>query len=213
MGAQGGGARERPARLSTRPPSAAGSTQSAQRRAGKETRPRLPRGLPGSRPRQERHSRNARGSPPGGRRPAGGRALSGPGLGSTGGGAHQPPAAELTDASLPPNGPEPLLGCVLAGAAAVGSRAASQSVLGPYGWEEESVTSCPPQPGPPQHFLRLSPSPCPYAGSRGPLGGPPTPTWGAPRCVRNKDSKSTPPPSAKPTLTPTCGAPRHPAAT
>lgn len=71
----------------------------------------------------------------------------------------------------------------------------------------------PPQPGPPQHFLRLSPSPCPYAGSRGPLGGPATPTWGAPRCVRNKDSKSTPPPSAKPTLTPTCGAPRHPAAT
>lgn len=175
MGAQGGGARERPARLSTRPPSAAGSTQRAQRRAGKETRPRLPRGLPGSRPRQERHSRNARGSPPGGRRPAGGRALSGPGLGSTGGGARQPPAAELTDASLPPNGPEPLLGCVLAGAAAVGSRAASQSVLGPYGWEEESVTSCPPSPALRSTSCGSAPAPAPMQEAGVPLEAPPLP--------------------------------------
>lgn len=41
-GAQEGGAREQPARLSTLPPSAAGSTRRAKRRAGKETRPRLP---------------------------------------------------------------------------------------------------------------------------------------------------------------------------
>lgn len=90
-----------------------------------------------------------------------------------GSGARQPPAAELTDASFPPDGPEPLLRCVLGGTAAVGSHAASQSVLGPYGWEEEAVTSWPPALC--STSCGSAPAPLPYPGSRGPLGGPPLP--------------------------------------
>lgn len=174
VGARGGGAGEPPARLGTLPPSAAGSTQ-RRAPAGKETRPGLPRGLLGSRPRQDR-----RGTP--GMREAllqvGGALREGaPGAGQAFAPRERGPPAPRGRAHR----------CFFSSGRA---RAASQVCAWWHG--RRGLSGCFPErprplwvgggggdqlaPGPLQHFLWLSPSPPPLPRKQGSPGRPPTPT-------------------------------------